>query len=224
MEIFRKEASGMRGNEKTDVSLFAVYKGMRVEFISHKTQKTKESLSGFNLRKMSKGRAITFLGLLALLFSLSECRPINNLPQTFTSFKVKNTTQSVGRGCSYTVEIVTSCSSPRSTSDEISLVFGDAYENEVYIHRLNDPYSSTFDRCSQDTFDISNGPCVNDICYLYVKRSGYDGWKPETITVYGYSTRTITFTYNHFVPDDVWYGFDFCDYSSSAVSASSSTA
>lgn len=39
----------------------------------------------------------------------------------------------VGTGCSYTVKIKTSCSSSRFTRDMISLAFGDAYRNEVFV-------------------------------------------------------------------------------------------
>ncbi|KAA8540482.1 hypothetical protein F0562_024599 [Nyssa sinensis] len=84
------------------------------------------------------------------------------------------------RSCSYTVSIRTSCSSPRLTRDQISLSFGDAYGNQVYAPRIDDPSSRTFERCSVDTFQIY-GPCTYQICYFYLYRSGYDGWKPESV-------------------------------------------
>nr|UCJ02214.1 ATS3-like protein [Euphorbia tirucalli] len=166
-------------------------------------------------------RTVTFLVFLALLFTLSQSRLLNPLPQTFRSLKINTTTatiQTLQRGCTYIVEIVTSCGSPVYTRDHISIAFGDAYNNQVYVPRLDAVSSSTFKRCSKDTFQISGGPCLHQLCYFYVKRSGYDGWKPETVTVYGNNIGTVTFTYNRFVPGDVWYGFNLCN---DRVSASS---
>lgn len=81
--------------------------------------------------------------------------------------------------------------------------------NQVYVPRLDDPYSGTFERCSTDTFQIY-GPCTYQICYLYLYRTGYDGWVPESVTVYGYNSSPVTFYYNVFIPYGVWYGFDYC--------------
>lgn len=122
--------------------------------------------------------------------------------------------------CSYTVTIKTSCSSTKYTRDQVSLAFGDAYGNQVYAPRLDDPRSRTFERCSTDTFEI-RGPCTYQICHLYLYRSGYDGWKPETVKVYGYNIKAVTFYYDVFIPNGIWYGFDLCHgyYGGSASSA-----
>ncbi|KAI4329328.1 hypothetical protein L6164_021605 [Bauhinia variegata] len=82
--------------------------------------------------------------------------------------------------------------------------------NQVYAPRIDDPYSRTFEQCSTDTFEIY-GPCTYQICYLYLYRNGYDGWKPEKVTVYGYYTRAVTFYYNTFIPNGIWYGFNLCN-------------
>ncbi|XAR50558.1 hypothetical protein NMG60_11004913 [Bertholletia excelsa] len=152
---------------------------------------------------------------------LADSSKINTTRVSVASFKSKinihNTTQKLG-SCTYTVTFTTSCSSPSYTRDRISLVFGDAYGNEVYAPRLDDPSSGAFEACSVDTYEIT-GPCTYDICYLYVYRSGYDGWKLNTVQVYGYNTRAITFYYNTFIPDDVWYGFDYCNALSSSARA-----
>ncbi|KAA8541906.1 hypothetical protein F0562_023058 [Nyssa sinensis] len=129
-------------------------------------------------------KAAYLLLLFALIFVSSKARSIIPRPQPLTSFKI-NTTQNV-RSCSFTVSIRTSCSSTRFTRDQISLSFGDAYGNQVYAPRLDDPSSRTFERCSVDTFQIY-GPCTYQVCYLYLYRSGYDGWKPESVQVYGYN-------------------------------------
>ncbi|KAH9715040.1 Embryo-specific protein ATS3B [Citrus sinensis] len=161
-------------------------------------------------------KAVVFLLSLLIIFASSEARPIEPLPQPHRSFKV-NATQN-DRSCSYTVDIRTSCSSTRYTRDQISLAFGDAYGNQVYAPRLDDPYSRTFESCSTDTYTLY-GPCTYQICYLYLYRSGYDGWKPESVTVYGYYTRSISFYYNTWIPDDIWYGFNYCNAASDSKSA-----
>lgn len=80
---------------------------------------------------------------------------------------------------------------------------------QVYVPRLDDPGSGTFERCSTDTFEIY-GPCTYQTCYLYLYRSGYDGWMPEKVTVYSYYYQPVTFYYNTYIPNDIWYGFDYC--------------
>lgn len=148
--------------------------------------------------------------------------------------------QNAASSCRYTVTIKTSCNSPKYTRDRISLSFGDAYGYQVghlpkisylsqfeinqvknnylllinvfiqvYVPRLDDPSSRTFERCSTDTFDVY-GPCTYQICYLYLYRTGYDGWKPESVTVYTYNYPAASFYYNAFIPSGIWYGFDFC--------------
>ncbi|KAF5741734.1 hypothetical protein HS088_TW10G00739 [Tripterygium wilfordii] len=161
-------------------------------------------------------KVLAFLLHLAFIFTLSQSRSINPLPQPLVSFKINETQDA--RSCSYSVSITTSCSSPRYTRDCISLAFGDAYGNQVYAPRLDDPSSRTFERCSTDTFEI-NGPCTYQICSLYLYRSGYDGWKPDTVTVYGYYTRAATFRYNTFIPNGVWYGFNLCQGGSASAAA-----
>lgn len=130
--------------------------------------------------------------------------------------------------CSYTVIIKTSCSSVSYTRDKISISFGDVYGNEVYVKRLDDPSSRTFEKCSSDTYKIS-GPCMRDVCYLYLLRQGSDGWKPENVKIYGSSIRSVTFYYNLFLPNSVWYGFNVCNgigntKSSQPISTTSSVA
>ncbi|KAB1210801.1 hypothetical protein CJ030_MR2G014105 [Morella rubra] len=117
--------------------------------------------------------------------------------------------------CSYTVVITTSCSSTKYTRDQISISFGDAYGNQIYAPRLDDPSSRAFERCSSDTFQIY-GPCAYQICYVYLYRSGPDGWKPGSVKIYGYNSRAVTFYYDTFIPSDIWYGFNLCQTASSS--------
>ncbi|KAA8535093.1 hypothetical protein F0562_030096 [Nyssa sinensis] len=160
-------------------------------------------------------RLLSFLFLFALLLVSSQARSISpTQPHLLRSFKIK--ANQTARSCPYTVIIKTSCSSTSYTRDKVSLAFGDAYGNEVYAPRLDDPYSRTFERCSTDTFQI-RGPCTYEICYLYLLRMGSDGWKPESVKMYGPNTRSVTFYYKSFLPNGVWFGFNHCN--SGSVSA-----
>lgn len=91
---------------------------------------------------------------------------------------------------------------------------------QIYAPRLDDPTSGTFESCSSDTFQI-DGPCAYQICYVYLYRSGSDGWKPESVKINGYNGRPVTFYYNTFIPRDTWYGFNLCN---DAASSSQVTA
>ncbi|KAM3688537.1 hypothetical protein ACJW31_10G158400 [Castanea mollissima] len=150
---------------------------------------------------------------LALIFTLSEAKSLTLPAQADKSFNITYI-QSV-TSCSYTAVITTSCSSSKYTRDQISISFGDAYGNQIYAPRIDDPSTRAFERCSSDTFQI-NGPCAYQICYLYLYRTGPDGWKPDSVKIYGYNTRAVTFYYNTFIPSDIWYGFNLCQNSSSS--------
>lgn len=86
---------------------------------------------------------------------------------------------------------------------------------QIYAPRLDDPSSGTFESCSSDTFQI-NGPCAYQICYVYLYRSGSNGWIPESVKINGYSGRPVTFYYNTFIPRDTWYGFNLCNNAASS--------
>ncbi|XP_058074465.1 embryo-specific protein ATS3A-like [Magnolia sinica] len=159
------------------------------------------------------GRVWFFL-FLALFFLFSKARSTNPQPQELKSLKIQNTQSA--RGCSYVVSIKTSCSSRSFTRDMVSLAFGDAYGNQIYVPRLDDPDSRTFERCSTDTYTLS-GTCMYKICYLYLLRRGSDGWKPESVKVYPPNSKAITFKYNMFLPNGVWYGFNSCNGVSSHI-------
>ncbi|KAL5744436.1 hypothetical protein ACOSP7_027298 [Xanthoceras sorbifolium] len=151
--------------------------------------------------------------LVASLFFLSEAKTTSLKPRAFESFNVSYI-QNLG-SCSYSVIITTSCSSSQYTRDQISISFGDAYGNQIYVPRLDDPSSGTFERCSSDSYQIK-GPCAYQICYVYLYRSGPDGWKPESVKISGYNSRDVSFYYNTFIPADVWYGFNLCQSASSS--------
>ncbi|CAI0542923.1 unnamed protein product [Linum tenue] len=134
-------------------------------------------------------------------------------PQHIHGFKPMSAdiqAQAAARSCPYTVIIETSCASTSFTRDQISLAFGDSHGNEVYAKRLDDPKSGTFERCSKDTFKIT-GPCVEEVCYLYMLRKGSDGWKPGSVKVYGPYIRTVDLDFDVFLPNGVWFGFNLCN-------------
>ncbi|KAJ8529795.1 hypothetical protein K7X08_036630 [Anisodus acutangulus] len=163
------------------------------------------------------GGLLFLLSLAAFFFNFSQARsitPTSTIPQIST---IKtNQTAATARSCSYTLTIKTSCSSSKYTRDKVSIAFGDSYGFEVHAPRLDNPSSRIFERCSTDTFQI-RGPCTYEICYLYLKRVGSDGWKPESVKVYGPDRPVITFKFNKFLPNGVWFGFNHCRKVSASV-------
>ncbi|KAF3777705.1 hypothetical protein EJ110_NYTH28249 [Nymphaea thermarum] len=153
--------------------------------------------------------------LLLLIFGVAAAAT-SPRPQPLSALEIPMISQKGVGGCSYTVVVKTSCSSNKLTRDQISVAFGDAYGNQVYAPRLDDPSSGTFERCSTDTFKIT-GPCTYEICYFYLLRMGRDGWKPEQVKVYSPNSRAVTFYYDMFLPNGVWYGFNLCSGSSAAA-------
>ncbi|KAK2353315.1 hypothetical protein P8452_73945 [Trifolium repens] len=141
---------------------------------------------------------------------ITHPQPQMNLSSILNHIQQIDETRLVGGACNYLVTIKTSCSSPPHTTDEISLLFGDANGSELYVERLNDPDPETFEQCSTISFEIL-GPCVGKICQLYLFRNGTDGWMPETVTAYYNDYPPITFTYNIFIPQGVSSGFNYCD-------------
>ncbi|KAE9611277.1 hypothetical protein Lal_00011454 [Lupinus albus] len=164
-------------------------------------------------------KRFTFLLILLFGFGFTESQSSSYVADSFnvSYIQMKNTAT-----CLYSVFISTSCSPPKYTTDHISIAFGDAYSNQIYAPRLDDPASGTFESCSSDTFQI-NGPCAYQICYVYLYRSGYDGWKPESVKISGYNSRPVTFYYNTYIPSDTWYGFNLCNDASSSFQVSTKT-
>lgn len=160
--------------------------------------------------------AVSSLLLLAsffLVLSGAQSSVLLQQPHALPSFNLSYI-QKLG-SCSYNVVITTSCSSPSYTRDQISIAFGDAYGNQIYAPRLDDPSTRTFEGCSSDTFEIT-GPCAYQICYAYFYRSGPDGWKPDSVQIYGYNSKAVTFYYRTFIPGETWYGFNLCNSAASS--------
>ncbi|XP_068635857.1 embryo-specific protein ATS3A-like [Aristolochia californica] len=156
---------------------------------------------------MAQSVLLLLYGTLLSFLIFSQADRSDPQPRALPSLEIKKIQYPYG--CSYTVIIRTSCSSPIYTRDAISIAFGDAYGNQVYAPKLEDPWSRTFERCSTDTFVIS-GPCCYQICYVYLMRRGWDGWRPETVKIYSPTGRPVTFYYNLFLPSGVWYAVNLC--------------
>ena len=165
-----------------------------------------------NIKEVVFPLLVFFFAYSGLALSVSEPKNVPLLPHAADdSFSVGYIQMKSAENCSYLVAISTSCSSPKITTDEISIVFGDAQGNQVYAERLGDRISKTFEQCSSDTFQI-DGECTSEICFAYLRRSGSktNGWKPESVKIYTYNTDPVTFNFNTSIPNDKWYGYNFC--------------
>ncbi|XP_055814860.1 embryo-specific protein ATS3A-like [Solanum dulcamara] len=158
---------------------------------------------------MKMGGHLLFLSLAVFFFSFCQATSITSTSTKSLFFIETNQSAATARSCSYTLSIKTSCSSTKYTRDKISVAFGDSYGFEVHAPRLDNPSSKIFESCSTDTFQI-RGLCIYEICYLNLKRVGSDGWKPESVKVYGPDRPAITFKYDKFLPNGVWFGFNHC--------------
>ncbi|KAE9588014.1 hypothetical protein Lal_00003306 [Lupinus albus] len=153
-------------------------------------------------------KVVTLILTMCIISTFSQANPIAIHPQPNQSFKLNRMPQQVN--CHYTAHIKTSCISPSYTGNQISVAFGDTYGSQVYVPKLDHLSLGSFDQCSISTFEI-DGPCNNQVCYLFLYTTGYDGWIPESVTISGYNAAPISFVYNTAVPHGVWYGYNVCN-------------
>nr|XP_004487213.2 embryo-specific protein ATS3A-like [Cicer arietinum] len=114
--------------------------------------------------------------------------------------------------CKYMITIKTSCLSPIHTRDIVGISFGDANGFSLVVWELGDPESRRFEQCMTTIFWIA-GPCIDQICKLFLYRNGTDSWIPESVIADDYRNPPITFYYNAYIPNDGFgYGHDFCIY------------
>ncbi|GLT54911.1 hypothetical protein SLA2020_280690 [Shorea laevis] len=136
-----------------------------------------------------------------------------------------------GNNCSYSVEIETTCAPSAETADHVSVRFSDSLGNLIIVKHLKNPklvnspkdglkqqggaYGG-FQRCAIDMFEVS-GPCMRQrVCSLYLKKVGSDNWRPGWVKVLhrkdGGEAVPVSymFYFRTFVPENVWYGFDYC--------------
>lgn len=132
--------------------------------------------------------------------------------------------------CSYVITIETSCTKNAGTSNHVSLRFGDSKSNDVLVRPLNrkhvkwvdkmdqsvldDVPRKPFQPCNVDEFQV-DGPCVDTtICYLYLKLTGSDNWRPGFAQVRVLDKARFNsdyFYFRRYLPRHVWHGYDLCD-------------
>ncbi|XP_077212872.1 embryo-specific protein ATS3A-like [Tasmannia lanceolata] len=133
--------------------------------------------------------------------------------------------------CTYSIEIETTCAPFAGTTNVVGVRFGDSDGNLILVKHLKDPklvydpkdgvkkqgksYGG-FERCAIDMFE-TNGTCLSRwACYLYLKRSGSDEWRPGWVKVLrrredgSVFPVSYMFYFRIFVPDNVWFGFNYC--------------
>ncbi|KAB2073719.1 hypothetical protein ES319_A07G103100v1 [Gossypium barbadense] len=141
----------------------------------------------------------------------------------------ENLPQNIKRNCSYTVTIQTTCTKGADTSDHVSLRFGDEKSNDMIVHHLNskhvrqvDPLQplvlddnprKPFQACLVDEFQVTGQCMESPICYLYLKLSGSDDWRPGFAQVEALEESSLSsksFYFRRYLPRNVWHGSDLC--------------
>ncbi|KAL5700547.1 hypothetical protein ACHQM5_025974 [Ranunculus cassubicifolius] len=162
------------------------------------------------------------MNLLILLFSIL----------IFFPFNFYNALQPSNHACSYTIQIETTCATSAGTKDPVGIRFGDSNGNLVIIKNLKNPkmlYGPKlgtrkqwgvyrgFERCAVDMYEVG-GVCMSQgVCSLYVKQFGADGWRPGWVKVLRQEgngpAKVISdvFYFRRFVPQNVWFGLNYCD-------------
>ncbi|KAL6011162.1 hypothetical protein ACLOJK_001606 [Asimina triloba] len=134
--------------------------------------------------------------------------------------------------CSYAIKIQTTCAPFAGTTDAVGIRFGDLAGNLVVVKHLRNPQLvfdpregkrkhgslyGGFKRCAVDMF-VVNGTCMaGNVCSLYVKKFGLDRWMPGWVKVLRQPSKnsrmlpiSYTFYFRKFVPENVWFGFNYC--------------
>ncbi|KAK4835353.1 hypothetical protein QYF36_008756 [Acer negundo] len=128
-------------------------------------------------------------------------------------------------------QVETTCAVSAETTDHISLRFSDSKGNLIIVKHLKNPKliiapkngvkkpvgGGGFQRCSTDMFEVNGGACMEQsVCALYLKRVGSDEWRPGWVKVFHQDNGgrqvqvSYTFYFRTFVPENVWFGFDYC--------------
>lgn len=129
------------------------------------------------------------------------------------------------KNCSYSIEIETTCAPNAETTDHVSVRFSDSQGDWIIVKHLkyskngkNKKQGEVYDgfrRCAIDMFEAS-GPCMREkVCSLYLKKVGSDNWRPGWVKVHqqdgnGGVKDSYMFYFRVFVPENVWYGFNYC--------------
>ncbi|KAI9157565.1 hypothetical protein LWI28_024515 [Acer negundo] len=160
--------------------------------------------------------------ILTIIFILST---ITIPPPSKANQKIPQT------NCSYSIQVETTCAVSAETTDHISLRFSDSKGNLIIVKHLKNPKliiapkngvkkpvgGGGFQRCSTDMFEVNGGACMEQsVCALYLKRVGSDEWRPGWVKVFHQDNGgrqvqvSYTFYFRTFVPENVWFGFDYC--------------
>ncbi|KAK9065908.1 hypothetical protein SSX86_015310 [Deinandra increscens subsp. villosa] len=134
------------------------------------------------------------------------------------------------RNCTYAITIETTCTEGADTSNHVSIRFGDSNSNDILVHRLNskhvkrlDPLEpqvlgdvpiKPFEACTIDQFEHTSKCVQSPVCYLYLKLTGDDDWRPGFAQIRVFEGPHLTSNYFYFrryLPRNVWHGVDACD-------------
>lgn len=162
-------------------------------------------------------KALSILAMATIAFIISL--PVDAVQPTNHGF------QGSKPNCTYSIEIETTCAQSAETRDHVSLRFSDSKGDLIIVKHLNNPkllYAPKgggyggFGRCAIDVFEAS-GPCMSTrVCSLYVKKVGSDDWRPGWMKVLHQQDGgrevpvSYVFYFRTFVPENVWFGFDYC--------------
>ncbi|KAI3678417.1 hypothetical protein L6452_37708 [Arctium lappa] len=134
------------------------------------------------------------------------------------------------RNCTYAITVKTTCTKGADTTNHVNIRFGDSDSNDILVHHLNskhvkrlDPLEpqvlddvpiKPFQACTIDQFEHT-GLCVDSpVCYLYLKLTGQDDWRPgfaQIRVLEGPHLSSDYFYFRRYLPRNVWHGIDVCD-------------
>ncbi|KAA8549534.1 hypothetical protein F0562_001448 [Nyssa sinensis] len=178
---------------------------------------------------MRNRRGLIFFLCCALFLALGLCSEASE-PARAYSLPPKTKSLMLQENCTYVITIETACTKGADTSNHVSLRFGDAKSNDVLVRHLNskhvrwvDPLQpqvlddvprKPFQACIIDQFQVT-GQCVESpICYLYLKMTGNDDWRPgfaQVQVLEGSHLSSEYFYIRRYLPRNVWHGSDLCD-------------
>ncbi|XP_076881796.1 embryo-specific protein ATS3A-like [Bidens hawaiensis] len=134
------------------------------------------------------------------------------------------------RNCTYEITLETTCTKGADTSNHVSIRFGDSNSNDILVHRLNskrvkrlDPLEpqvlddvpiKPFQACTTDQFQHTSKCVELPVCYLYLKLTGDDDWRPgfaQIRVLEGPHLSSNYFYFRRYLPRNVWHGVDVCD-------------
>ncbi|XP_024982207.1 embryo-specific protein ATS3A-like [Cynara cardunculus var. scolymus] len=134
------------------------------------------------------------------------------------------------RNCTYAITVKTTCIKGADTTNHVSIRFGDSNSNDIFVHRLNskhvkrlDPLepqvlddvpTKPFQACTIDQFEHKSHCVDSPVCYLYLKLTGQDDWRPgfaQVRVLEGPHLSSDYFYFRRYLPRNVWHGMDVCD-------------